>query len=149
MVKYYPESNKAKIMSDSRPSLRNKTYSELLEIIQPRSIKTEEDNEFFISVIHDILDLDEETTPDHLQMLDLLAVLVKEFEDQHYQLERAKPYEILNELMTERNFTQKDLVSVFRSYKIVSEITQGKRTISKAQAEKLGTLFKCSPLVFL
>jgi HTH-type transcriptional regulator/antitoxin HigA len=129
--------------------LEKKTYSELLAAIQPRVINTEEENEFFLSVIERLMDLGEDLTPEQGCLLDLLVALVEDFEDQHYQLKQATPHEILIELMTERNLRQKDLLPIFKSKGIASEVVNGKRSISKAQAKELGQFFNVSPAVFL
>jgi HTH-type transcriptional regulator/antitoxin HigA len=129
--------------------LEKKTYSELLAAIQPQVINTEEENEFFLSVIDKIMDLGENLTPEQGRLLDLLVALVEDFEDKHYQLKQATPHEILIELMAERNLKQKDLLAIFKSKGIASEVINGKRSISKAQAKELGQFFNVSPAVFL
>ncbi len=129
--------------------LEKKTYGELLAAIQPRVIYTEEENEFFLSVIENLMELGEDLTPEQGRLLDLLVALVEDFEDQHYQLKQATPHEILIELMTERNLRQKDLLAIFKSKGIASEVINGKRSISKAQAKELGHFFNVSPAVFL
>jgi HTH-type transcriptional regulator/antitoxin HigA len=75
--------------------------------------------------------------------------VVEDFEDKHYQLKQATPHEILIELMTERNLKQKDLLPIFKSKGIASEIVNGKRSISKSQAKELGQFFNVSPALFL
>ena len=129
--------------------LEKKTYSELLAAIQPQVIDTEEKNEFFLSVIEKIMDLGENLTPEQGRLLDLLVALVEDFEDKHYQLKQATPHEILIELMAEGNLKQKDLLAIFKSKGIASEVVNGKRSISKAQAKELGQFFNVSPAVFL
>ena len=44
-------------------------------------------------------------------------------------------------LMEEHGLRQRDLLDVFGSRGIASEVTSGKRAISKAQAKKLAALF--------
>jgi HTH-type transcriptional regulator/antitoxin HigA len=47
--------------------------------------------------------------------------------------------------MKERNLKQKDLIGIFKSKGIASEVINGKRSISKAQAKELGLFFNVSP----
>jgi HTH-type transcriptional regulator/antitoxin HigA len=136
-------------MEDLSCVLEKKTYSELLAAIQPQVINTEEENEFFLSVIEKLMDFGENLTPEQARLLNLLVTLVENFEDQHYQLKQATPHEILAELMTERNLKQKDLLAIFKSKGIASEVINGKRSISKAQARELGQFFNVSPAVFI
>ncbi len=129
--------------------LDRQAYAELLSDIQPRVITTEEENEFFLSVVEKLMQLEVDLTPEQEELLKLLVTLIENFEDQHYQLKQATPHEILNELMAERNLKQKDLIGVFKSKGIASEVINGKRSISKAQAKELGHFFNVSPAVFL
>ncbi len=52
-------------------------------------------------------------------------------------------------LMENRGVKQADLLSIFGSRGIASEVYNGKRAISKAQAKKLGEFFDVSPAVFI
>jgi HTH-type transcriptional regulator / antitoxin HigA len=54
----------------------------------------------------------------------------------------------LQEFVTDRGLKQKDLLPVFGSQGIASEVLSGKRSISKAQAKALGEFFKVSPTLF-
>lgn len=129
--------------------LDKKEYGKLLADIQPQVIKTEEENEFFLSKIEIIIELGDDITPEQERLLDLLVKLVEDFEEQNYQLKQATPHEILGELMRERGFKQKDLMDVFNSKGVASEVINGKRSISKNQAKKLGVFFNVSPAIFL
>jgi len=79
----------------------------------------------------------------------LLAILIEGYEDEHYQLQAATTHEILNELMLVRELKQKDLLEIFGSKGITSEVINGKRGISKSQAKALGDFFHVSPALFL
>ncbi|HBK66543.1 MAG TPA: transcriptional regulator [Cyanobacteria bacterium UBA11166] len=129
--------------------LDRRAYGELLSDIQPKIITTEEENEFFLSVVENLMQLGEELTPEKEELMNLLVTLIENFEERHYQLKQAAPHEILKELMAERNLKQKDLINIFKSKGIASEVVNGKRSISKAQAKELGSFFNVSPAVFL
>jgi HTH-type transcriptional regulator/antitoxin HigA len=51
--------------------------------------------------------------------------------------------------MLERGLKPKDMLDVFGSKEITSEVINGKRSISKAQAKALGEFFHVSPALFL
>jgi HTH-type transcriptional regulator / antitoxin HigA len=70
--------------------------------------------------------------------------LIEQYEEQHYQLKPATPQEILKELMLQYGLKQKDLIPVFGSQGIASEVISG----SKAQAKRLGDFFHVSPTLF-
>lgn len=128
--------------------LNKKVYAHLLGEVQPKVIETEEENERYLAEVEKLMALGEELSPEQEQLLRLLVTLIEEFEDQHYQLKRTTPLEILNELMRDRGLRQKDLVPVFSSQGIASEVLNGKRSISKSQAKALGDFFHVSPTLF-
>lgn len=88
-------------------------------------------------------------SPEEEKLLDLLVVLVENYEDQHYPMPEASPNEVLKFLMEDRELKQKDLVHIFGSTGITSEVVNGKRSISKTQAKKLAEFFKVSVELFI
>ena len=133
---------------ESLKTLDKEVYGSLLASIQPKVIETEEENELYLAEVGKLMTLDEQMTPEQEQLLKLLVTLVEQFEEQNYQLKPAQPHEILNELMLARGLNKKELLGIFGSQDIVSEVINGKRSISKAQAKKLGAFFNVSPALF-
>lgn len=88
-------------------------------------------------------------SPEEEKLLDLLAVLIEEYEDEHYPVPDVPPNEILKFLMEQNDLKQKDLLNIFGSTGITSEVINGKRSISKAQAKKLAEFFKVSAELFI
>lgn len=127
----------------------NQEYGRLLTVVQPKVIETEEENEFYLAEVSKLMKLGENLSPAQEQLLKLLVNLIENFEDQHYQLNPTTPLEILQEFVRDRGLKQKDLLPVFGSQGIASEVLNGKRSISKAQAKSLGEFFKVSPTLFL
>jgi HTH-type transcriptional regulator / antitoxin HigA len=90
-------------------------------------------------------------------LLELLIILIEKFEDASYPalnvepVREASPLEnrMLLHLMESRNMKQEELVGVIISRGVVSEIVNGKRSVSKAQAKTLGQLFCVSPSLFI
>jgi HTH-type transcriptional regulator / antitoxin HigA len=123
-------------------------YSKLLVALQPKVIETEEENEFYLAEVTKLMRLGDAISPAQEHLLKLLVNLIESFEDRHYQLKAATPLEILTELVRDRGLKQKDLVLVFGSQGVASEVLNGKRGISKAHAKALGEFFKVSPSLF-
>jgi HTH-type transcriptional regulator / antitoxin HigA len=124
-------------------------YLQLLTTIKPKVIETEAENEFYLAEVSKLMQLGENLSPAQEQLLRLLVSLIENFEDQHYQLTPATPLEILTELIGEKGLKQKDLLPVFGSQGITSEVLNGKRSISKAHAKALGAFLKVLPALFL
>jgi len=64
-------------------------------------------------------------------------------------LAASTPHSILIHLMEERGLRQTDLVGIIGSRGVVSEVVNGKRPISNAQAKSLGNFFYVDPSLFV
>ncbi|NEP56619.1 MAG: transcriptional regulator [Symploca sp. SIO2G7] len=129
--------------------LDSKTYSSLLATYQPKIITSEGEYNRTIASIEQMMVRGEELTPEEISLLELLSILVEIYEDSQFPVEPSSPQNILLHLMDARELKQSDLVGVIGSKGIVSEIVNGKRSISKAQAKALGEFFHISPALFI
>jgi len=128
-------------------NLDKEIYANLLAQYQPKIIETEEENEAALSLAEELEHRDR--TPEEDALLELLVTLIEKFEDEHYQLGGSTPQSILLHLMEARDLKQEDLIGVIGSRGVVSEVVNGKRGISKAQAKTLGEFFHVSPELFI
>lgn len=124
-------------------------YAILLSSALPKVIETEEENERLLTEVEGLTEKGVNRSPEEEQLLKLLIALIERFEDEHYPLEATSPQETLQELMEARGLKQSDLWELFGSKGIASEVINGKRSISKAQAKALGKFFHVSPVMFL
>lgn len=81
--------------------------------------------------------------------LDVLSDLVERFEDEQVDLPDVSGLAVLKHLMTEHNLRQSDLVPLFGSKSIVSEVLSGKRRIALNHVAKLSAYFGVPADVFL
>jgi HTH-type transcriptional regulator / antitoxin HigA len=131
------------------PTINPKIYGDLLAQHQPKIITTEEENEQAIAVVESLTHKSD-LTPEEDQLLELLITLIEKFEAEHYPLNNlSTPLSRLTFLMEENNLRQADVVEVFGSKGIASEVFSGKRQISKSHALKLGEFFNLNPALFL
>lgn len=65
----------------------------------------------------------------------MMSILVERYEQERYPLEPSKPGEMIQFLMEQRGFQQRDLAKVLGSKSHLSEILSGKREPSKGQAK--------------
>ena len=72
-----------------------------------------------------------------------------EFFSTSFSQPEVSPNEILKFLMEQKDLKQSDLLHIFGSSGITSEVVNGKRSISKAQAKKLAGYFKVSVKLFI
>ena len=123
------------------------SYGELLASTLPRVIETDAENERVIAEL-ERLDSLPELTPEQRSLAELLTVLIERFE-QRYDLGHAEPLEALKSLMEDRRLRQRDLIPVFGSSSVASDVLTGKREISKQHARKLAEYFNVPASLFI
>lgn len=120
-------------------------YGELLGQTLPIAIHNEKEYDQMQAIVDKLLEKgEEEMSAEELALLELVSTLIEKYEDEHYPIELLPPLEFLKQIMADWGLRQKDIVSVFGSQGIASEVMSGKREISKAQARKLAEFFKVS-----
>jgi HTH-type transcriptional regulator / antitoxin HigA len=130
-------------------------YIDLLnqDRIIPKIIETQAEYEQFLAVAERLISKKQTRTPEETVLFRLLVKLIRDYEEETYDLKewsKTAPHELLQHLMEARDMKQVDLVGVLSPSKgLVSSIVNGKRSISKAQAKKLGEIFNISPGVFI
>ncbi len=89
-------------------------------------------------------------SPEETRLFALLANLMEDYEKRTLPpLEKSSEVETLRFLMRENNLKQMDLIDVFGTQSIVSEILNGKRSISKTHARRLAKRFSVSADLFI
>ena len=122
-------------------------YDVFFDRHQSKAIETEAENEAAILLAESLEN--HQRTPEEDALLELLIILIEKFEETSYPLPNLKSDRMLRHLMEARNMKQEELVGVIGSRGVVSEIVNGKRSISKAQAKMLGELFHVSSSLFI
>jgi len=74
--------------------------------------------------------------------------LIEDFEEKRYELPRTGPLDVLQFLMDQHRLKQKDLMDVFGTPSIVSEVLSGKRKLNKDHIKRLSERFHVSPELF-
>ena len=125
-------------------------YVRLLKKAVPVKIQTEEEYERLLAQVRCLMDKDEDALSlEEIRLLDLLGMLVEQYEEEHYPIDEGSPLETLKFLMEEHGLKHKDIWSLFGSKGITSEVLSGKRAISKAQAKKLAERFGVTADLFI
>jgi HTH-type transcriptional regulator/antitoxin HigA len=137
-----------KISGKMTPIINKEIYSNLLLETLPKVIETEVEYEQLLAKAEK-LTFQKDKSIEEQNLLKLLVLLIEEYETKNYPFPTAKPHEILQHLMESSGTRQADLVNIIGSSGVVSEVVNGKRSISKTQAKALGEYFKISPSLFL
>jgi HTH-type transcriptional regulator/antitoxin HigA len=133
----------------ARQRFDERKYGRLLARTAPAVIRNEAECERVEEEITKLLRKGDNLTPEEDRLLDLLSALVERYEDETEDFPSSPPNRILQFLMKQNDLRQADLAPIFGSSGRVSEVVNGKRGISKAQAKALGRFFKVSPELFI
>ncbi|MEO1689968.1 MAG: transcriptional regulator [Cyanobacteria bacterium J06631_6] len=124
------------------------SYIQLLQQFPPRPISNDEELEATQAVIDKLLDLPQ-LSQDESDYLNVLGMLVFDYEQKGEPIPDIYGVELLKVLLAERQLRQKDLVPVFKTESIVSDILNGKRQLTVRHIQELAHFFNLSPAVFL
>lgn len=125
----------------------NSAYIELLKTFPPRPITTQEELIATQKVIDSLIDKGELTT-DEQDYLNVLGTLVYEYEQKQEQIPDIHGVELLKALLIEFDLRQKDLIPIFKTESIISEVLSGRRNLTTEHISKLAEFFHVSPAVF-
>ncbi|MFN7925554.1 MAG: hypothetical protein U0Q16_35975 [Bryobacteraceae bacterium] len=131
--------------------LDEKKYGRLVAQYRPRLIQS--DAEFDrLSAELERLDSKEDRQglePEEAELQALLAHLVTEYEDRTVANPDDAPLDTLKHIMEQKGLRAVDLLDVFGSRAVASQVLNGRREISKAHARKLAERFKLSVAAFI
>jgi HTH-type transcriptional regulator/antitoxin HigA len=122
-------------------------YGRLCAAVLPKVIETDEEFDRLVEVMES-LDRKPDATPEEAALRDLLEKLVKDYDDQ-FELPKVPPHKMIAFLMEHRGLRQADLLPVFGSRSVASDVLAGKREPSKAHIRKLAEFFHVSADLFL
>jgi HTH-type transcriptional regulator/antitoxin HigA len=130
-------------------TIDERRYGKLLARTLPKVIETQRENELMIAELEKLDTRGTPLTPEEEKLAQLMTVLIEQFENSRYPLGHARPVEALRVLMEERGLRQRDLIPVFGSSSVVSDVLNEKRSISKAHARKLAEFFRVPVSLFI
>jgi HTH-type transcriptional regulator / antitoxin HigA len=122
-------------------------YAHLLGDALPHVIHTESENDRCTAVLENLL-RQKKRTAEEKRLAELLTLLIEEFEEKEYALPVGDPIDMLRHLMDSNNLRQVDLLDVFGTASVISEVLNSKRELSKTHIAKLSARFHLSPALF-
>jgi HTH-type transcriptional regulator/antitoxin HigA len=124
-------------------------YRELLDEALPVVIRNEQEHQRLLRAAAELMEKPEPAiTEEEGRLLEMLSMLIEEYEDRVHPLPKAKPHRMLNYLLQEKQLKPSDLWEILPKSR-VSEILSGKRGISKAQAKRLAEMLRVPVDLFL
>ena len=122
-------------------------YAALLSETRPEVIRDEKQNQDYIRRLEKLTSKKSVNRAEE-KLIELLVVLIDDFEAKHYPVPDASPVAIVRHLMEAHNLRQKDLLDVFGTESIASEVLHGKRELTRDHIRRLSARFGVSPAVF-
>ena len=98
-------------------------------------IKTEEDYNKAMNIIDSVID--SPVGSEEAERLELLSILVEDYENKHYKIEAPDPIEAIKQRAEQLGLTRKDLERSIGSRGRVSEILNKKRKLTLSMIKRL------------
>ena len=123
------------------------SYLNLITKYPPRPITLESELAQAQQVIDSLLNISN-LDQGESDYLNVLGTLVYEYEAGQSIVPDIYGVELLKALLVGFNLKQKDLVPIFKSESLVSEMLKGKRQLTARHIQELATFFRISLMVF-
>jgi HTH-type transcriptional regulator/antitoxin HigA len=124
------------------------TYKRLIQECPLKKIKNLKDYNKAIKWYENLIDNYDESTELN-EYLDVLALLIEEYEEKKFPIPEADPVDIIKYLMEEKNIKQVQLTKAFGSQSIVSEVLNRKRGLTLKYIYNIANIFNVKPQVFV
>jgi HTH-type transcriptional regulator / antitoxin HigA len=122
-------------------AVNNTAYAKLLVNVLPQPIR---DDRELARLTEMLLRLDErdDLSPEEEALAEVLTLLIEDYEEKRYPMPHVSPNESLKALMDDHGLKHKDIWPVLGNKGAATEILNGRRSISKAQAKRLAEFFR-------
>ena len=127
------------------------SYEELFARYPLKTIKNELDNEHYLKIYEEISNYYIENPKIEFlgDYLEILSMLIEEFEKKEYPIPKTTGVDALKFLMKQHELKQKDLLDIFKTPSILSEILNEKRHFTIEHVKKLSERFGVTSDVFI
>jgi HTH-type transcriptional regulator / antitoxin HigA len=122
--------------------------TEMIEKGAPHIIHNDEELEAYTDALFDLTALDN-ITPAQSEAIELLALLIERYEQEHYSIPAANPTSVVKYLLQSQGLNQRDLITEFGTESAVSMFLSGQRKLNLEQVKKLSSRFRLPADVFI
>jgi len=123
-------------------------YGELCAEVVPKVIADDREFDRMAKKL-EYLAVRDNLTAEETALAELLAALIQTYDDRHHRLPHLPPHKMISFLMNQRHLRQADLIPVFGSRSVASEVLGGKREPSKTHVRNLAEFFRLPAELFL
>lgn len=123
------------------------TPTPTIEAVQVKPIRSEEDYDEVMAHIDRLID-SQPNTPE-FDLLEVLSILADDYENKHHPILPLSPLEAIKYQMEERGLTQQDVAPLFGGKNRVSEVLNGKRSLTLKMVRDISKHLNIPPAVLL
>lgn len=105
--------------------------------MQLKVIKNDQEHQEALSALIALMDADPQAGSNEENQLEVLALLIEKYEEEHYPVALPDPVDAIRFRMEQQGLTQKDLIPYMGSAARVSEVLNRKRSLSLSMMRKL------------
>lgn len=111
----------------------------VIDLPTPHVLRTVEEYESAVAEIDRLLDLDPAPFTEGYDRLELLSVLVENYEASHDPIDDSEltPQQVVDFMLSQRGMERAELAAIMGGRSRVSDFFNGKRDLSKSQIEAL------------
>jgi HTH-type transcriptional regulator/antitoxin HigA len=111
----------------------------VLDISSPHVLRTAAEFDAAVAEIDRLLDLDPQPSTDAYDRLELLSVLVEDYEARHHPIDDSNltPQDVVDFMLEQRGMSRADLAPLMGGRSRVSDFFNGRRALSRGQIEAL------------
>lgn len=109
------------------------TFEQIKSELKP--VHSDAEYRKYLALIDTLVDC-EENSPEE-ELLELLSILVEDYESKHFPIEPPDPVEAIKLRIDEQGLKRKDLINYFGSASRVSEVLNRKRPLTLEMIRKL------------
>jgi HTH-type transcriptional regulator/antitoxin HigA len=115
------------------------TMKTVIDFPSPHVLRTEDDYQGAVAEIDRLLDLDPQAPSPEYDRLELLSVLVEEYEARHHPIDDSNltPQDVVDFVLQQRGMTRAELAPLMGGRSRVSDFFNGKRPLSRGQMDAL------------
>ena len=100
-----------------------------------KPIKTKKEYETYLDWVDELFDKKVKPNSNEGEQLQVVLLLIKQYEDEHYLIPTPDPIEAIKIKMTEKGIKNKDLVGIIGSKGYISSLLNGKKALTLETAK--------------
>jgi HTH-type transcriptional regulator / antitoxin HigA len=121
--------------------------AEMIRRGAPRLIRNDEELAEYTQALF-ALTAKTDPTPEEVEAIELMTLLVERYEQEHYPVPAAEPADVLRYLLEQNGLSQRDIAPELGSESTVSLVLSGKRQLNRDHIARLSRRLHVSPAVF-